>query len=58
MTLGARLWHVRWSTSIDVSEFGNVRWPRICAESQPRQHGEEPPFDPRGQKPREGVTAW
>jgi hypothetical protein len=41
---------VRWSTRIDVSESGKVRWTRVCAESQPRQYGEEPPFDPLGTK--------
>ena len=41
---------VRWSTRIDIDDPGNVRSTRICAERQPRQPGQEPPFDPRSPK--------
>jgi hypothetical protein len=38
---------VRWSTRIDVNQSGKVRRTQVCAESQPRQRGDELPFDPR-----------
>jgi hypothetical protein len=41
---------VPWSTRIDVDDLGNVRYTRVCAERQPRQPGEEPPFHVRGRK--------
>lgn len=41
---------VRWSTRIDIDDLGNVRRTRVCAERQPRQPGEEPPFDLRERK--------
>ena len=41
---------VRWSTRIDIDDLGNVSRTRVCAERQPRQAGEEPPFDPRSPK--------
>jgi len=41
---------VRWSTRIDMDDLGNVRHTKVCAESRPRQYGEDPPFDPRSPK--------
>jgi hypothetical protein len=41
---------IRWSTRIDIDDLGNVRHTKVCAESQPRQYGEDPPFDPRSSK--------
>lgn len=43
---------VRWSTRIDIDDLGNVSRTRVCAERQPRQYGEDPPFDPRSPKDR------